>query len=792
MPSKSSLQDDAAPAAAGPAPGSQPGRTQRRGDGPRGHGDRRCRVDVRSSRIYVLSRGPVSALVRRMLSVLALVVLDVAGLALGLYLALVVRTIFYGDEIFWSLLWRDGVTEWLPFLIPVTVLVFLQAGMYATRERRSGSGRLVSSLVLIALIVLAFGLGTDYEFTTTGLIPTAVVTCALSIGLLRAAYESISLEVMKVAGIRRRVVLVGEGESLRRLQRELAAWRGGIGFEMVGCGRSRGRARAARARLVARRPACDPRARRARRADPHRVRLRRAHRAAGRRGGAPARREGAARAEDDRAARARGRVRARLRRAAVRAAASHPDRVGLGGEARLRPRRQRPARRRRPAAVAPDRAAIKLGSRGPVFYVDRRVGVGEREFGMLKFRTMVAGAEEQQAALEAANEASGALFKIRDDPRVTRVGRVLRRVSLDEMPQILNVLRGEMSLVGPRPLPLRDFELLEDWHKARYLVLPGMTGLWQISGRLRPRVRRPRAPRLHLPRELVDLARRVDHRQDDPGRDQRPRRVLAPLLVVPAFAARRRPTTAGAVAIRAFLAAAVVFVLPLASAAGGAPPSIVPAGKMSVPRAVHTATALAGGNVLIVGGCSSPGCELRGVEGRLAELYDTREGRFVPTGDLGEWRDDHVASRLPDGRVLVAGGWGVGGVLSTTELYDPVLRRFVPGPAMHSRRAGATATALGNGTVLVAGGFTGNKPTIARAEAFVPAAEAFRAVGAMRAPRGAHAAALLKDGRVLVVGGLSRGRVVATTEIFDPRTGRFTSRAEDEHAALQGCGAHAP
>ena len=128
-------------------------------------------------------------------------------------------------------------------------------------------------------------------------------------------------------------------------------------------------------------------------------------------------------------------------------------------------------------------AAIKLGSRGPVFYVDRRVGVGEAEFGMLKFRTMVAGAEEQQAALEAANEASGALFKIRDDPRVTRVGRVLRRVSLDEMPQILNVLRGEMSLVGPRPLPLRDFELLEDWHKARYLVLPGMTGLWQISGR---------------------------------------------------------------------------------------------------------------------------------------------------------------------------------------------------------------------------------------------------------------------------------------------------------------------
>jgi lipopolysaccharide/colanic/teichoic acid biosynthesis glycosyltransferase len=127
--------------------------------------------------------------------------------------------------------------------------------------------------------------------------------------------------------------------------------------------------------------------------------------------------------------------------------------------------------------------AIKLSSRGPVLYVDRRVGVGEQEFGMLKFRTMVAGAAELQPELEGENEAEGALFKIRDDPRVTRVGRVLRRLSLDEIPQIVNVLKGEMSLVGPRPLPLRDYRLLEDWHRARYAVLPGMTGLWQISGR---------------------------------------------------------------------------------------------------------------------------------------------------------------------------------------------------------------------------------------------------------------------------------------------------------------------
>jgi exopolysaccharide biosynthesis polyprenyl glycosylphosphotransferase len=126
---------------------------------------------------------------------------------------------------------------------------------------------------------------------------------------------------------------------------------------------------------------------------------------------------------------------------------------------------------------------VKSTSRGPVFYADERVGLGEREFRMLKFRTMVTGAADQQAALETANEASGALFKIRRDPRVTPVGRLLRRFSLDEVPNVINVLRGEMSLVGPRPLPVRDHERLEPWHRRRSNVLPGMTGLWQIAGR---------------------------------------------------------------------------------------------------------------------------------------------------------------------------------------------------------------------------------------------------------------------------------------------------------------------
>jgi exopolysaccharide biosynthesis polyprenyl glycosylphosphotransferase len=127
--------------------------------------------------------------------------------------------------------------------------------------------------------------------------------------------------------------------------------------------------------------------------------------------------------------------------------------------------------------------AIKLTSRGSVIYRSMRPGIGGKPFSCFKFRTMYANADARQADLEEHNEQQGAIFKIKDDPRVTPVGRFLRRWSIDELPQLLNVLQGEMSLVGPRPLPQRDYERLEDWHRKRYLVLPGMTGLWQVSGR---------------------------------------------------------------------------------------------------------------------------------------------------------------------------------------------------------------------------------------------------------------------------------------------------------------------
>jgi lipopolysaccharide/colanic/teichoic acid biosynthesis glycosyltransferase len=129
-------------------------------------------------------------------------------------------------------------------------------------------------------------------------------------------------------------------------------------------------------------------------------------------------------------------------------------------------------------------AVIKLNGSGPVFFTQSRVGQSKRPFKMYKFRTMVNNAEERLSDLEHMNEISGPVFKLKNDPRVTPVGKLLRKSSLDELPQLINVLRGEMSLVGPRPLPLRDYEgFSQDWQRRRFSIRPGLTCLWQIAGR---------------------------------------------------------------------------------------------------------------------------------------------------------------------------------------------------------------------------------------------------------------------------------------------------------------------
>jgi exopolysaccharide biosynthesis polyprenyl glycosylphosphotransferase len=128
--------------------------------------------------------------------------------------------------------------------------------------------------------------------------------------------------------------------------------------------------------------------------------------------------------------------------------------------------------------------AIKFDSPGPVFFRQERIGLGRKRFSLVKFRTMVSDAEDRLKNLETCNEVNGAAFKMKDDPRVTRLGRVLRKFSLDELPQLINVLKGDMSLVGPRPLPIRDVERFDSrWQKRRFSVKPGITCLWQVNGR---------------------------------------------------------------------------------------------------------------------------------------------------------------------------------------------------------------------------------------------------------------------------------------------------------------------
>lgn len=126
---------------------------------------------------------------------------------------------------------------------------------------------------------------------------------------------------------------------------------------------------------------------------------------------------------------------------------------------------------------------IKLESTGPVIFSQRRVGLNGREFNMLKFRSMVQNAEELKEKLKEQNEMSGPMFKMKEDPRVTKVGRVIRKTSIDELPQLINVLKGEMSLVGPRPSLPKEVAKFEPWMLERLNVKPGLTCYWQVSGR---------------------------------------------------------------------------------------------------------------------------------------------------------------------------------------------------------------------------------------------------------------------------------------------------------------------
>ena len=427
--------------------------------------------DVRSTRPYILSPTPLKTLGRRIASVIVLASIDIAGLVIGLYAALALRSAIVDPKpILWGLLW-DHETDWLAFLILLQILVFWQAGLYNPRETREAAARVVPSVFLVAALSLAFAIGTGQHFTTFGLYIVGAVFVAVLIGVFRGSYTTITGILLRATGVRRKAMLVGDAVQRTRLRETLGGSRGGIEYEFVGetdLGEDFERALASQPldEIVVADAGIDE------------SRLLAIVEAAHRRG------------------------------VKVRVAPRTTELLVERGE--YVPGHGVPLFELRPPMFAGAQWAtkrtfdlvvgsliivvglplwlalalmIKLSSAGSVFYADSRIGLGQQPFEMLKFRTMVAGASEEQGALEDDNEASGALFKIRDDPRVTSVGRVLRRLSIDEIPNVINVLRGEMSLIGPRPLPLRDYSQLEEWHRRRYNVLPGMTGLWQVAGR---------------------------------------------------------------------------------------------------------------------------------------------------------------------------------------------------------------------------------------------------------------------------------------------------------------------
>jgi exopolysaccharide biosynthesis polyprenyl glycosylphosphotransferase len=428
-------------------------------------------TDVRAARPYLLTRSPLKSFARRVGSVATLVVIDVSGLTIGLYMALALRSLLVDPKpVLWNLVW-DRESDWLPFLVLLMLLVFWRNRLYGPRELREGAGRIVPSVLLVSALALAFAIGTGQHFTTFGLYASAAFFVAVLISLFRWSYETVTGTLLRSLGVRRRALLVGEPDQVARLRDMLGSSRGGIDYDFVGaCSPG------AELSAVLRHDALDELIV----AD-------------------------SGLAEDE----LLGIVEAAHRRGVrVRVAPRTTELLVERGE--YVPGQAVPLFELRPPVLAGvDWATkrvfdvsvsvlviviglplwaliavlVKTTSRGPVLYADTRVGLREQTFRMLKFRTMVAGAEARQAALEGANEASGALFKIRDDPRVTGIGRILRRFSLDEVPNVINVLRGEMTLVGPRPLPLRDHAKLEQWHRRRSNVLPGMTGLWQIAGR---------------------------------------------------------------------------------------------------------------------------------------------------------------------------------------------------------------------------------------------------------------------------------------------------------------------
>jgi len=434
--------------------------------------------DVRAGSVPLLKGVLRFDALRRGGRVLTLAALDVAGMFLAIWTALAIKAAVRAPGILGGTF--DQAQEYAPLACLVMLLLFARSGLYRDRGQRPGSATVISGLFQVTLIVLLYAVIEGHQFSSFYIFYGTLFFALVYVSAFRWTFERISGAVLRAAGYRRRAVLVGSGSHIDAVAHAL---RDSSEVEPFGFVSLTPRAGDGKLRdfgtleglernfdVVDEVLIADP-------AFPQ-----------------------------DQAVELVDRCHEHGKR--VRVAPSTME--ILMDRVEFVPGQSLPLFELKPpvfegADFILKRAfdlvgslllltllspllllialAVKLDSRGPVLFRSHRPGIGGRPFACLKFRTMEDGAERRQDDLEHRNEAGGAIFKIREDPRVTRVGALLRRWSLDELPQLLNVLRGQMSLVGPRPLPQRDYELLEEWHRKRYLVLPGMTGLWQVSGR---------------------------------------------------------------------------------------------------------------------------------------------------------------------------------------------------------------------------------------------------------------------------------------------------------------------
>jgi exopolysaccharide biosynthesis polyprenyl glycosylphosphotransferase len=438
--------------------------------------------DVRRKRPPVLSFLLKLDTLRKAVRVCTLLTLDFFGVYMAIITALWLKAGLTTGE--WHVTAQSQQTaDLFNFAYLVTVLLFARSGLYSARGERPGMSRIVSSLFQVALVALVFAVASGKDFTSYYIFYGSLFFAVIYVSLLRLSYEKVTGSLLRLAGYQRRAVLVGSGQHIEAVGHALRDAAHPtvkvVGFISLTPRPNNGLLSLGTldelAQVI------------------HRHRI-----------------DEVIIADPDFPQTQAVEVVDVAHGQGVRVRIAPSTMELLVHRAEFVPGEAVPLFELRPPVfegfdyflkrafdlvgasllalvlspvLASAALAVRLSSRGPMVYRSMRPGIGGVPFACLKFRTMYRDADQRQADLESLNEASGALFKMRDDPRMTPVGRFLRRYSIDELPQLFNVLRGEMSLVGPRPLPERDFLKLEEWHKKRYLVTPGITGLWQVSGR---------------------------------------------------------------------------------------------------------------------------------------------------------------------------------------------------------------------------------------------------------------------------------------------------------------------